>query len=213
MALNFVTKNIGSRGKEFHGTAQISKTGCEMFSRPVTEPYLSIARDHGYVVADMVTRLMRVEGVVQIFVSPYEVTVYMADAFKWNNQIDKIAEQAFHMALVATPSKTKPRKVVVETFPNNLIRDYNTDFEVSKSQREEFWKPLRVSSIDHLIKTGLQNADFVQLLFDIDGITQVIMHPYQVGIYIGAAFEWSKVQPKIMRAFEAIYGSVEVKTK
>jgi len=76
------------RRREFCTKFEVSKSLIEHFYRPLrvsSEEYLDVVGPDG---AALVTRLMELPGVVEVFIEPHEVTVYIGEAFDWTERND-----------------------------------------------------------------------------------------------------------------------------
>ena len=73
------------RVRSFHINRVVSHSVIEHFMRPVrgnSEKYLIKVGDPG---ADVVRSLMRLSGVTDIFIKPYEVSVHISEVHDWDS--------------------------------------------------------------------------------------------------------------------------------
>lgn len=91
-----------------------------------------------------------------------------------------------------------PTPVKVEIVPNPNIRIFHTNFEISKSHIQIFYRPLRESSKEYLTKIGRKGATIVRRLFKIPGVTEVFVHPYSLGIKKGECFKWDEIEDRVI---------------
>ena len=213
----FQVEIFGSHSRTFHTNVEVGKNPIERYSR--SSSWSQISRVQGRIVADMVTEILHVkdvESVVEsIFIHPYEVSVHLDTIHnanpRWNEKIDRIVHDAFKR-LAGLPQPCN--KVLIH---NNVrtTREFSTNFEISKAQTRDFWRPLRDSSEEHLTEIGLDGAKLVRKLMDIPGVTEIWIHPYQVTVKIGKAFDWVErdgsginLEDKIEKIFEDVFGDI-----
>lgn len=98
----------------------------------------------------------------------------------------------------------KPR-IVVETVPNPNYLLFHATALLSDARQVEFHRPLRESSKTYLEKLGGEGGKLVVALFDIDGVTSVLVQPYCVGVTKGEAFSWDDIKPKALDALKAVF--------
>jgi len=102
----------------------------------------------------------------------------------------------------------KTAKVSVCTMPNRQIRDFNFNIEVSNGRMEHFERPLRPSSHEYLKNIGPIGTSIVEKLFEIDGIMEVYIHPYQIAVVIADDFfDWygrKGVQKQVVAVFRTV---------
>lgn len=94
------------------------------------------------------------------------------------------------------------REIKVETHPNEDIRTYHTNFEISNSHLEIFYRPLRESSDEYLKKVGRKGSILIRRLMKIPGITEIFSAPYSVGVKKGQNFIWGEIEPQILETIE-----------
>jgi len=78
-----VKKSPSDSRKEFHANFEVSQSAIENFYRPLrlsSERYLERVGPTG---AKLVRRLITLPVVTEIWVKPYEVTIYIGQAFSW----------------------------------------------------------------------------------------------------------------------------------
>jgi hypothetical protein len=93
--------------------------------------------------------------------------------------------------------------------------EFHTNFEVSQSVIEDFYRPLRTSSDEYLKKIGHNGAQLVRKLMELPGVTEIFIQPYEVNIHIGKAFSWSEVgndgktlEGRVQETFEQVFGRI-----
>ena len=94
--------------------------------------------------------------------------------------------------------ESTPLPYEVEIVPNQNMRNYNTNFEISKSHIQIFYRPLRESSKEYLTEVGRKGATIVRRLFRIPGVTEVFINPYRLWIIKGECFKWNDIEPKVI---------------
>lgn len=206
-----INKEYGPNICKFVGNVVLSKK-TDNFTRPAVRPFdltkESISMDHGLVVANMILRLMEITHVDGVYISGRAVNVLMSEGSVWNEDIDKIVESAFNDA--GTAIKPTDTRIVVKTYVVEYHRDFHVNFEISQSFRQEFHRPLRPESSTYLKSLGPKGSNLIQLLFKIQGISKVVIQPYQLDIAIGEAFvqNWTKIQENVVTRIESIFGPV-----
>lgn len=199
------TKSYGSNGRSFETNVEMCRTRIEHYERPLRQKFLDVMEQQGLVFANLIWRLMKIDGVVEIFVEPYEISIRMAPTFNWNREIDTIVGDAVKK-MHNMGSQVKGKKIVIVTFPNQVIREYHTNFEVSKSHREQFYRPLRLTSLEPLMTVGIDGGELIRMLFKMDGVCEVTVYPYIIRISIGDAFDWQPIEAEIFDAVQKVFG-------
>lgn len=101
-------------------------------------------------------------------------------------------------------------RIVVETFPNDLIREYHTNVRVTNTPYHEMFGRPDSPSMNELLgrePLGEQGQVFVNDLHAIDGVTEVSLEPYHIRITIAAAFDWQDdVEPQVLDRIKAYFG-------
>lgn len=90
--------------------------------------------------------------------------------------------------------------VKVESHPNPLSRSYHTDFEISKSHVQIFWRPLRPESREYLKLVGRRGSALLHKVFRVPGVNQVFINPYEIHVIKGVNFLWANIDPGILKA-------------
>lgn len=211
-----------SLGRTFSTDVEIGKQVISLYKSydSAQHLYIEALRDHDRIVAEMVRELRHVDGIDDIFVKPYEVSVYMKEKnsfglrTRWDERIDLIVEKAFQ----ARYDEIHPvirKKLTVEIYPNDRRRGFHTTFEISNSRFETFQRPLRLSSVEYLRNVGIDGGgELVLMLMQIPGVTEVSIRPYEATVEIAKAFSWTEfdtndktVGDKIVEAFKKVFGN------
>ncbi len=216
-------------GRSYNSDVELMKTeAVEHFMAGVHRSHSAIAKEHGNIVANMAMQLLGVKGVENIFVSPYQVSVYTKERAPWDKKIDRIVEKAFSRAekistiqenVVETPPKEDENippvtqgKVQIETVPNDKMRCFETNFELSRTRIGDFERPIRPSSEKYLKSLGVAGEKLVRSIFDIQGVLEVWVYPYELSIKIADLFSWTvtenekTMEEKIIDIFHAVFG-------
>ena len=193
--------------RSFHSNVEILKSSIEHFMHISDHKYAELVQKHGLTVANMVNELFSIEGVNDIFVSPYSVSVSMVEhCFKWNKGIDAVVERAFQ---ITANRKTPPKiqgTILTETYPNTRVKTYHVSFQISNTVIETFRRPIRPSSDQYLNKVEYPGKILVRRLLKIDGVTEVTIRPYSVGITVAKLFRWDDVESDIYQIFDEMFG-------
>ena len=96
-------------------------------------------------------------------------------------------------------------RIITERISNPFYRYYHTTVEISESRQQSFERPLRDSSEKHLEEVGKHGREIVETLLRLDGVTNVALHPYKVGVSIGEAYEWEDVHPHILATLKKVF--------
>jgi len=214
MELKFEVVKNNNTSTSYHTNVVVGKTSIEHYASYLSGSYEDARWTQGQIVADMVRDLLRVPGMGDIFVHPYEVSVHLDSLRKpwvrWNGRIDEIVEETIKK--LAKEQGVPNGKQVVVIYQG--LAEFHTNFEVSSSVIEDFMRPLRESSKEYLNKVGVQGAILVAKLMNLPGITEVWIHPYEVSIKIGQVFNWTDrdndgktLEDKVKLAFEQSFGS------
>ena len=187
----------GPHYANFHTTVEIIQHASIIsFQRPIAKDFMELTHQLGIRVAKLVVDLMAVKGVIQIFLKPYEVSVHMARAFAWDQKINRLVESAVedleHMSLIKGENIVK-----IKTYPNRFVRSFFTRNVISNSSIERFTRPLQAHSADDLNNVGKTGETIVRQLLKIPGVTEVSIHPYEVWVMIGDAFDWEEIEPAV----------------
>ncbi|QQG42032.1 MAG: hypothetical protein HYV90_01820 [Candidatus Woesebacteria bacterium] len=220
MKLIFNVRVHHALGRTFSTNVEIGKQNISLYTShgSARSLHLEALRDHDRIVAEMVQELRQIDGVDHIFVEPYEVAIYLKekDSFGrrtlWNEKIDQIVKKAFQ----ARYDELHPRKrLVIETYPNDRLRGFATNFEISNTRYETFQRPLRISSLEYLRKVGIDGGgEFVRIVMQIPGVTQVSIQPYEARVEIANAFSWTELDDNhmsivdnVVEAFKKVFGN------
>ncbi|KKR71255.1 MAG: hypothetical protein UU12_C0004G0002 [Candidatus Woesebacteria bacterium GW2011_GWA2_40_7b] len=221
MELKFQVEIHSDKSRAFHTNVVVGKSSIDHYAFWLSGSYENALHDQGQIVANMVRDLFRL-GVHDIFVKPYEVSVYIDDSKRpwrrWDERIDEIVENTFK-ELGRIQGIPSGKKVVIGKSQSGRL-EYHTNFEVSRSVIEDFKRPLRDSSGSYLTKIGSEGASLVRKLMALPGTTEIWMHPYEVSVSIGQAFSWTErddngktLEDKIKLAFENVFGNITFVTK
>lgn len=226
MELKFEVEKYGNHSRTFHTNVTVGSEAIEHYATWMSTSWSDICDKQGTIVADMVTRLLRVYGVDSVFVKPYEVSVHL-DTLKhpnvrWNEMIDDVVRNTFE-ALYSVRHFCKPASYwqprhcgqTVKMILSGERGEFHTNFEVSQSVIEDFYRPLRTSSDEYLKKIGHNGAQLVSKLMKLPGVTEIFIQPYEVTIHIGKAFSWNEVdndgktlEGRVQETFEQVFGRI-----
>jgi len=151
----------------------------------------------GSVVSKLVHDLMSIDGVVNVWLHPYEITVLMAHAFEWNPRIDRLIENT--VAQLESGKNSSGNVVLIETHPNPRRRSFHTNREVSQTYLKMFDRPLLGYESD-LRMVGTLGEKIIRDIFRIPGVTKINIQPYEICVEIGKAFSWDDIEPKVSLA-------------
>lgn len=207
----------GNYSREFHTNVVVGKTPIEQYGKWLLgtgNGWDQIFQVQGSIVADMVTDVLKIDGVDSVFVKPYSVSVHLNTLSNpkpcWNSWIDTIVQAAFLRIAHQTTSPSK--KVIIRALGSKSMLEFHSNFEVSKTQIKNFWRPLRASSDQYLKELGPDGAALVRKLMDLPGVNEIWMHPYEVTIMIAEAFGWNEhngdicLEEKVQKVFKDIFG-------
>ena len=208
-------------GRTFSTDVEIGKQVVSLYMPydSAQHQYLEALRDHDRIVAVMVRELRQIDAVDDIFVDPYEVSVYMKEknSFglrpRWNEKVDQIVKKAFQARYDELHPNRK--RLAIEIYPNDRFRGFATTFEISNSRYETFLRPLRISSVEYLHKVGIDGGgELVRIVMQIPGVTQVSIQPYEARVEIANAFSWDELDDNgksivdnIVEAFKKVFGN------
>ncbi|MDD3475172.1 MAG: NifU N-terminal domain-containing protein [Candidatus Dojkabacteria bacterium] len=114
------------------------------------------------------------------------------------DEVNKVFKRNVEPTVEEVIEEPTPVPYEVEIVPNPNMRNYHTNFEISKSHIQIFYRPLRESTGGYLIEVGRKGATIVRRLFKIPGVTEVFVHPYSLGIKKGKCFKWDEIEPKVI---------------
>jgi len=114
------------------------------------------------------------------------------------DEVNKVLKKDIVPTVEEVIEETTPVSYKVEIVPNPNMRIFHTNFEISESHIQVFYRPLRESSEEYLTKIGRIGATIVRRLFRIPGVTRVFVHPYSLDIEKGECFEWNQIEPKVI---------------
>lgn len=222
MELKFQVEIRGNnKSRAFHTNVVVGRSVIDHYASWLTGSYEDVLHDQGQIVAKMVRDLLRL-GAYDIFVKPYEVSVYIDDSKRpwrrWDERIDEVVENTFK-ELGMEQGIPSGKKVVIGKSQSGRL-EYHTNFEVSRSVIENFKRPLRDSSESYLTKIGSEGASLVRNIMALPGITEIWTHPYEISVGIGQAFSWTErddngktLEDKIKLAFKEVFGDITFITK
>lgn len=218
MELKFQIEKHSNTGRTFHTNVVVGKTSIEHYAPWLSRSFEDALHNQTWHVAKMVRDLLRIDGVHDIFVKPYEVSVHMdwmnRPFQRWSEKIDRIVKEAFEAAYAEVYPVSRKR-LTITTFPNNRRRGFATTFEISNSRFETFDRPLRISSMEYLRNVGIDGGgELVRILMQISGITEVSIQPFEATVEIGNAFDWAETDhngkclvDNIIAAFKRVFGN------
>lgn len=99
---------------------------------------------------------------------------------------------------------------------NSDIRVFHFTGEVSQSRIERFERPIRTSSREYLNAIGILGEAVVRRLFTIEGVSLVVMEPYQISIHKAPMFSWegrNGLERQIVRAFREVFRDHKITLK
>ncbi|MCX6705265.1 MAG: hypothetical protein NT162_02920 [Candidatus Woesebacteria bacterium] len=216
MEFKFEVERNGNTSRSFHTNVTVGKKAIEHYAPWLSGSYNDALRDQEQIVANMVRDLLRIDGINDVFVEPYEVSVHM-DQFRrscihWNEKIDRIVKNAVEK-LYHEQMGPAIRKVLVEKRSGDRSEAFHTHFEISRSVIEDFRRPLRDSSQSYLTKIGPNGERLVRSLMDLPGVIQIWMQPYEVSVEIAKAFDWyehdnngKSLEDKVKEAIRQVFG-------
>ena len=113
---------------------------------------------------------------------------------------DKSEETETEAALIENKEKRiQPRiKIRKLTGAEANSRIFYTTTEISQTQIENFWRPLRDSSSEYLKKVGPVGTELLKKILALQGVEEVWIHPYEIFVIIGEAFDWEDIEPRII---------------
>lgn len=95
-----VESHPNSRGRTFHVNRVLSGSAIENFWRPLRDSSERILKTVGEPGANIVRSLLRLPGVTEIFIKPYELSVYISDVHDWDSLepsvIRVLCNEVFH---------------------------------------------------------------------------------------------------------------------
>ena len=92
----------------------------------------------------------------------------------------------------------KKQRIVVHTFPNDCVRDFNTTKLVSNSD-QSFHRPLNKRSEKYLRRVGKLGARIVRQVIKISGVLKVSTSSYQIYVEISPAHNWDDLYDRILK--------------
>lgn len=179
------------------------KSKIELFDFPLEENYFELLSEHGPAVATLCSRLAKVRGVDQVFVSTYEITVHMGGLNEVTNDIRKIVNDFIDLAAIieeVTDGDTIAALNYSMSPDSPLILDFN--FEITK-------KPFRLSR-KHTDKnlSGLNTSlkKFLKDLVAIEGVTEIEVSYYKITINQAPLFDKIEIGKKVVDSYIAFVG-------
>lgn len=89
----------------------------------------------------------------------------------------------------------QPTRVIVLSYPNPDILAFAVNQQVCEVYRKGFHRPLRLEG-GSWSAVGPAAQYLLQKLFDISGVLEVELMPYEVSVTKGSAFEWDAMQAR-----------------
>lgn len=198
------------RYAQFNTTTEVGQSVIEMFDFPIRNlDIVDLAIKHGIPVAVMIYSLTKIKGVEHVFVKPYSISVSMERHFHWDRQIDKIVENSIALAAIVESLNSRP-KLIVNSFPNQEVREYSLDVEICETRREMFYRPLRETSENPMNRLGKIGKALVKNIMSIPGVTEIDIDPYCLRIHIAEAFKWGDVEPLVIEAIARETGELQI---
>ncbi len=88
-------------------------------------------------------------------------------------------------------------------------RRYNVNRSISTGPPCNFTYPLSEDE-GKIENVGDVGQSLVRRVLDIHGVEEVTLKPYQLTVYIGAAFGWKDIEPSIIDAFRVLLNEPEI---
>lgn len=112
---------------------------------------------------------------------------------------------------LAPNSADLPPCVVATEFPDDGSYPYFRMYDVNHFVTEHFVTNdyIRDGALRY-ISTGEKTPEITSrlmlLLMAIDGVSSVVLRPYEVTMHIGKAYDWSNIEPQVMKVFSDTFG-------
>lgn len=210
MSHKFVVDAFSSNGRGYHTNVQVGRTRIKHYTKSFI--YDQVRCEQGRIIADMVQELFCHKDIESVYVEPYEVSVHgrsYGDRGKvdWG-RINKIVERAFRRL---DQGEVDEGRVLIEKF-GNTMREYHTNFQISKDQIEIFYRPLGETAESNLIKLGNVGSRLVRSVLALSGVVEIFIKPYALTVKIGKAFDLDErlngtsLEEQIHEIFDSIFG-------
>lgn len=208
MKPKFDVELADTNGRKFHTDVEIFKDSIKSFYPGGSNQCRTQLREKlGNPIGDMVFEILQIKGVGNIFLHPYEVCVFMKDGFEWNKNIRRIV----YTSICQLAGEKYANDQLVGTETSGQRREYHLKKLISKTSIQDFHRPLRTSSERYLNEVAYPGNQIIKKLFDIPGVIEVWVHPYELSVKIAKMFSWEESSPKIEKAFEDVLGSLVFK--
>ena len=99
-----------------------------------------------------------------------------------------------------------------EIVPNLDVRNYHVSKSISESPFQIFWVPMKDFYRGDLEEVGEVGTGLVGQVFAIQGVTDVIIKPYELSVIIAPAFDWKDVEPYVLNALHRALRKMELST-
>ena len=173
----------------------------------------TVSGDYGLFLAQLFFKLSNVEKIYDVAVCPYQVNIstniYDVDPpVELNNKLDKIVRET----ILKISKVIKDKTVFIESSPkNDRWRMYNTvGLKLHRSLYTDFERPILSGDEENLAEIDKTVSDIIRRLFVIQGVTKVLVRPYEFQVEIGAAFEWDRIDPEIHSVFGDVLDSTDL---
>lgn len=93
-----------------------------------------------------------------------------------------------------------------EVCPNSEYCNIHVKVEISQTNYQSFYRPLRSSSNSYLEEVGEKGAELVRRAIGIPGVTEVMISPYELSLRKALLFDWKKIIPPAEKALKEIFG-------
>lgn len=167
--------------------------------------FVSMVREHGIGIANMLFALRNVPGVDSVSVETFSIVVIMNKLFTCDEQIDTIVEDMIMTSALMQEMNSRP-VLKIKRCQNLAHREFNLNAKISNSY-------VHVSLIslpnDGRIRE-LGCGKVVTTIMNIPGVIGLSVDIYQLRVEKAVAFTWGEIEPQVIAAIAKAYGDPQI---
>lgn len=158
--------------------------------------------------------LLAVDGVTEVTLRPYSVSIEIAEAFEWTEVEGKVLATLRRIAsriqprpaVTGSPVAIRPN-IKVEKAPNPYYRSYHTRYVLSKTDIQIWEAPFTTHNGelgDDYASLGQTGRRVVRQILAIDGVERIYIRPYMISVSIGQAYPWASIETQIIEILRRV---------
>lgn len=200
--------------KHMSGHLRIFHTNIELINHLVMDFVPNIGtraekvKKVGVPMVDLIMEILSIENVTRISIQPYlvKVQIDLKPSSPWNEDIDHIVECMCLEKVNKFFSRPK-KHITIKPGLRKQDKVYKMSWKFSEVDGETFSRPLTQRDLDTLAEASVLKSILIQLLFNINGVTGLVVYPNSVQVTRAKLFDWAEVELRVRQVFTAVFGN------